>query len=174
MRFLLAALFLTLFVASPERLFAAASRPGGSPAPAVGKAAPDFTLKDLQGNSVTLSALRGKVVFLNFWATWCPPCREEMPAMQRLQEVFGKKNFTILAVNVEDDMAAVKKFLSQRPLAFPVLLDPDAEAQDLYKVYRFPETFLIDRQGNVVQHYLGARDWSSVEFLKYVTSLLGD
>jgi peroxiredoxin len=165
-------LCLTL-LAAPATGFAAAERPASPAVVKTGNPAPDLTLKDLQGKSVSLAGLRGKVVFLNFWATWCPPCREELPAMQRLNEVFGKKDFVILAVNVDEDPGAVKKFLAKQPLSFTVLLDPEASAQNLYGVYRFPETFLIDRQGNVVQRYLGARDWSSVDFLKYVSSLLG-
>lgn len=138
----------------------------------VGQEAPDFALKDLQGNTVTLSQHRGKVVFLNFWASWCPPCRLEMPSMERLHEVHGAGDFVMLAVNVEQNIDDVRAYLQQNPHSFPILLDADARAQGLYSVYRFPETFLIDKNGRVVEHYLGARDWSSVEFLGKINSML--
>ncbi|HEY7746398.1 MAG TPA: TlpA disulfide reductase family protein [Desulfuromonadales bacterium] len=154
--------------------FARDERPHGPPADLLqaGSMAPDFTLKDLNGNPVTLSQLRGKVVFLNFWATWCPPCLAEMPAMERLNEVYGSQNFVMLAVNIEEDVEAVKDFLKENPHSFSVLLDLEANAQNLYGVYRFPETFLIDKNGKIVERYLGARDWSGVDFLKLINALM--
>jgi len=154
--------------------FAKDERPQGPPADLLqaGSMAPDFTLKDLNENPVTLSQLRGKVVFLNFWATWCPPCLAEMPAMERLNEVYGSQNFVMLAVNVEEDVEAVKAFLKEHPHSFPVLSDFEAKAQGLYSVYRFPETFLIDKSGKIVEHYLGARDWSGVDFIKKINTLM--
>jgi peroxiredoxin len=138
----------------------------------IGMEAPDFTLKDMQGNSVTLSQYRGKVVFLNFWASWCPPCREEMPSMERLHEVYAGREFVMLAVNVEQNINDVRAFLQKSPHTFPILLDAEARAQGLYGVYRFPETFLIDKNGRIVEHYLGARDWSSIEFLGKINSMM--
>jgi len=154
--------------------FAMAERSQEAPAGlvAAGAPAPDFTLKDLAGTSVTLSKYRGKVVFLNFWASWCPPCRAEMPSMERLYEVYANDDFVMLAVNVEQDAAAVRAFVQKHAHTFPVLLDPEATAQRLYGVDRFPETFLIDREGRVVERYIGARDWSSVDFLKKIKSML--
>lgn len=162
-----------LIVVSPSA-FAKAERPQSTPADLLqaGSMAPDFTLKNLKGKPVTLSQYRGKVVFLNFWATWCPPCRAEMPAMERLNEVYAGRDFVILAVNVEEDVAAVKTFLKEHPHSFTVLLDPEARAQNLYGVYRFPETFLIDKRGKIDEHYLGARDWSGVEFLKKINAMM--
>ena len=147
--------------------------PGGSGGGQVkvGDPAPDFTLKDLDGNPVTLSQYRGKAVFLNFWASWCPPCREEMPAMERLNQALAGKDFVMLAVNVEQDLGTVRAFLQGTPHSFAVPLDPEGKVQRLYDVYRFPETYLIDRQGRIVRHYLGARDWSSVEFIEYLSVL---
>ncbi|NIQ97042.1 MAG: TlpA family protein disulfide reductase [Desulfuromonadales bacterium] len=147
--------------------------PRGSSAK-VGAEAPDFTLSDMNGESVSLSDYRGKVVFLNFWATWCPPCREEMPSMERLHETMGDKDFAILAVNVEKGgRQAVENFLNGSPYSFKILLDPQGSAQGAYRVYRFPETYLIDKDGKILQHFLGARNWSSVEFLKYLNDLIG-
>lgn len=171
LRFALAVL---LFFTLALPVFAKADRPQVPPAEGVeaGALAPDFSLKTLDGRTVTLSQFRGKVVFLNFWASWCPPCRAEMPSMERLNEVFAGKDFVMLAVNVEQDRGAVQAFLDDHPHAFSVLLDPQAKAQNLYQVYRFPETFLIDRQGRIVERYLGARDWSAVGFLREIDGLL--
>lgn len=168
------ALVALLLFASVLPAFAKAERPQAPPAVAVeGSApAPDFTLRDLNGDVVTLSQFRGKVVFLNFWASWCPPCRAEMPSMERLNEVFADREFVMLAVNVEQGRRPVEAFLEQHSHSFPVLLDPDAKAQGLYQVSRYPETFLIDTQGRVVEHFIGARDWSSVDFLKQIDALL--
>lgn len=167
-----ALLTLTLLLLSVSTAPAGSSRPKVQPqGVTVGSQAPNFTLKDLQGKSLSLSDLRGKVVFLNFWASWCPPCRAEMPSMERLHEVMGGKGLAIVAINVENDPKAVRDFLQKNRHSFTVLLDGEAKAQNLYGVYRFPETFLIGKDGKVVQHYIGARDWSSVEFLKYVSSL---
>jgi peroxiredoxin len=148
-------------------------RPGGGADIAVGQVVPDFTLKDMEGRSVTLSDYRGKVVFLNFWATWCPPCREEMPAMERLNAVFEGKDFVMLAVNTEKDIETVRAFLKQSPHSFTVLLDQQATVQNLYGVFRFPETFLLDKEGRLVERFLGARDWSSVEFMKRISTMVG-
>jgi len=171
----LLALFTLLLCLLPHSsAFAKAERPQEAPAGlvAAGAPAPDFTLPDLAGESVTLSQYRGKVVFLNFWASWCPPCRAEMPSMERLYEVYAGDDFVLLAVNIEQDAAAVRDFLRKNPHTFPVLLDLETTAQRLYGVDRFPETFLIDRQGRVVERYIGARDWSAVEFLKKIKSML--
>jgi peroxiredoxin len=155
-------------------LLAGCDRPTGNGAAiSVGQVVPDFTLKDLEGRSGNLSDYRGKVVFLNFWATWCPPCREEMPAMERLNAVFEGKEFVMLAVNVEKDLEPVRAFLSQNPHSFAVLLDQQASVQNAYGVFRFPETFLLDKEGRLVERFLGARDWSSVEFMKRISSMTG-
>jgi peroxiredoxin len=167
-------LFLFLLIVACPSAFAKAERPQAPPADLLqaGSMAPDFTLKDLAGNTVTLSQYRGKVVFLNFWATWCQPCRAEMPAMERLNEVYGSQNFVMLAVNAEEDAETVEAFLKEHPHSFTVLLDQEAKAQSLYGVYRFPETFLIDKRGKIVERYLGVRDWSGVDFLKKINALM--
>jgi peroxiredoxin len=148
-------------------------RPTGSADVAVGQVVPDFTLTDMEGRSVTLSQYRGKVVFLNFWATWCPPCREEMPAMERLHGVFEGQDFVMLAINVEQDLAPVRAYLDKNPHSFTVLLDQQGTVQNLYRVFRFPETFLLDQEGRLVERFLGVRDWSSVEFMKRISSMVG-
>lgn len=167
-------LILLIFTAWSAPAFALSDRPQEAPAGSLepGRAAPEFTLKTLEGESVSLSQLRGKVVFLNFWASWCPPCRAEMPSMNRLNEVFADREFVMLAVNVEQDRGVVEAFLAKLPHDFTVLLDLKGEAQNLYQVFRFPETFLIDKEGRIVERFIGARDWSAVEFLKRIDQLV--
>lgn len=136
--------------------------------------APDFTLPDLGGRSHRLSDLRGRVVFLNVWATWCPPCREEMPAMERLYRRFRNRDFAMLAVSADEDgAAAVGPFVEALGLTFPVLLDPDGLVVRRYGITGFPETFIIDRQGQVVHHVVGPADWDSEAVDAFLLQLLG-
>lgn len=141
--------------------------------PSTGYEAADFTLPDLQGNPVRLSDLRGKVVFLNLWATWCPPCRMEMPGMERLYHQLAGRDFAMLAVAEDNGGAeAVAPFVRQQGLSFPVLLDPDATLSPRYGATGYPETFIIDRSGRVVNHTIGPADWGSKEMLAYFEQLL--
>ncbi|MBN2645162.1 MAG: TlpA family protein disulfide reductase [Desulfuromonadaceae bacterium] len=134
--------------------------------------APDFVLQDLQGQAVRLSDLRGKVVLVHFWATWCPPCRQEMPSMEALYRVLREVGVELLAINVDKEGArAVGPFLQQHPHSFPVLLDPDAVVQKAYRVDKFPETFVVDRQGVVVEHVIGAIDWSQPAVERFLRTL---
>ncbi len=173
-KILLLALALALLLPT-YYLWAGASRPGGAPGGKVviGEQAPDFTLRDLAGKTVTLSALEGKVVLVNFWATWCPPCRTEMPSMERLYRAFKGQDFEMLAINVEEDGAKVlPNFLSEHPHSFPVLLDEKAEVQSSYGVFRYPETFVVGKNGVVVDKVIGARDWSSPKMIEYIKFLV--
>src|SRR5271168_2406888 len=137
--------------------------PGGTVA--AGKLAPDFTLKNLAGETISLSSLRGKVVFLNVWATWCGPCREEMPSMETLYEAFKNRNdFVILAVSQDRrGRAAVQPYVEKNHFQFDILLDPDNVVGDAYNVSGVPETFIIDRRGRIVAHHMGAFDWSQTD-----------
>ena len=132
----------------------------------------DFTLRDLDGQLHKLSDYRGKVVFLNFWATWCPPCRAEIPSMERLNEVLGNKDFVMLAVNTDENVKDLEAFVKETPHNFTVLSDADGKIQKLYGVDKFPETFILDRQGRIVERFIGARDWSSTEALKFFNDLI--
>nr|WP_256502643.1 TlpA disulfide reductase family protein [Desulfuromonas sp. KJ2020] len=166
-------LLLFTFVLPGVSLTAETSVPAGRVV--VGSIAPDFTLKNLKGEPVSLAQFRGKVVFLNFWASWCPPCREEMPSMERLNEVFGSSDFVMLAVNVEDDgPRSVPEWLKENPYTFPILFDPQGQEKMRYGVTAIPETFLIDKKGVVVDRFLGAYDWSSVYTLKEILSLINE
>jgi len=114
--------------------------------PVAGRAAPDFTLQTTAGESITLSDLRGKVVVLNFWATWCPPCRAEMPALQEVYDA-RRADVIVLAVNQNEPPSLVEDFGREQGLTFPLLLDPDYVVNDDYRVSLLPSTFFIDRAG---------------------------
>jgi peroxiredoxin len=127
-----------------------------------GKLAANFTLKDLNGGAISLASLRGKVVFLNIWATWCAPCREEMPSIESLYNAFkANKDFVVLAVSQDTDGSSVRPFVQQNHLQFTVLLDPRNEVGERYEVSGIPETFIIGRDGRIVAHHVGPYDWAN-------------
>ncbi|MBT3313029.1 MAG: redoxin domain-containing protein, partial [Anaerolineae bacterium] len=133
------------------------STAGLIPAPQKGFLAPDFTLETLEGESVTLSDLRGKVVLLNFWATWCPPCRAEMPAFQEAYIDYEDKDFVIVAVNatLQDNPNDIRDFITEFGLSFPILLDAEGEANRLYQVQSLPTSFFIDKEGVISEVVIG-------------------
>lgn len=143
-------------------------------APRVGALAPDFTLSDMNGKAISLSQFRGKVVMLNFWATWCPPCRAEMPSIENLYRQLNKSgNFVLLAVNVEENARdSIKEFSSRSSLSFPILLDSKGQAANLYQVNGIPQTYLIDQKGVIVQKVDGGREWDSPRIVAYLSSLV--
>lgn len=125
-------------------------------------AAADFTVPSLTGSPLRLSDFKGKVVFLNFWATWCPPCKEEMPSMERLYRRYQDKGFTILAVSIDSGgPAPVAAFVKTFRLTFPIGLDPKLSVANQYAVRGLPATFLIDRKGTVAAVAIGPRDWDN-------------
>ena len=133
-----------LFIMTMLWLIVAGSAVGGDNPPA-----PDFTLTDANGQSVTLSDLRGQVIMINFWASWCGPCRQEMPLLEQIHQRYEPLGFTLLGVNVEENPADGQAFLKERPVSFPVLYDPENGISKLHDVVAMPSTVLIDRQGNV-------------------------
>ncbi len=138
-----------------------------------GKPAPGFVLRDLAGHSVSLSALRGKVVFLNVWATWCPVCRREMPALEKLYAEFSHyPDFQMLAVSEDQNPAQVAPFIERAGYRFPVLLDPTIQVGTAYQVVGLPSTFVIDRNGRIIWNCTGGLDWSSRELREAVGRLL--
>ena len=137
-----------------------------------GNVAPDFQLEDTEGKQVSLSALRGKVVLVNFWATWCPPCIEEMPSMERLNEVMAGDDFVLLAINTEENgRSVVPAFLKNTPYTFPILYDDKGVVQKLYGVFKFPESFIIRKDGTVAEKIIGPLDWSSLETITHLKRL---
>ncbi|HJR75631.1 MAG TPA: TlpA disulfide reductase family protein [Nitrospiraceae bacterium] len=140
----------------------------------IGDEAPNFVLKDLEGFQVSLDQFRGKVVLLNFWATWCGPCRIEMPAMEQLYRSFSRKDFEILAVSTDPQGAAVTKpFQREMGFTFPVLHDADFRIGLRYGARTLPMTFLIDQQGVIRKRIFGARDWNTPEGRRLIQSLMG-
>lgn len=129
----------------------------------VGRPAPDFELQDTAGRIWKLSDLKGQVVFVNFWATWCPPCREEMPSMQALYEAMPKDRFKMLAILSNDDPALATAFAAKGGFNFPILIDPGSQIGKAYGLTGVPETYIVDKQGILRQKYLGPRQWSSPE-----------
>lgn len=121
----------------------------------VGKPAPDFELPNLNQEGIKLSGYQGKVVYLDFWASWCAPCRETFPWMNQLREKYGKDGLEILAVNIDTKRADADKFLGKIPAGFTVLFDPKRGVAKTYALKGMPTSFLIDRSGNVVSSHLG-------------------
>ena len=140
----------------------------------VGEMAPDVTLLALDGIEYRLSDFRGQVVFLNFWASWCGPCRAEMPSMQEMYEEYGKDGFIILAVDVGEDSETVQRFMNELALTFPAFLD---ENKEVYKEYNksngIPQSYIIDRQGIIREYIPGSKDWDTLQARSTVLRILG-
>ena len=151
---------------------AAQAAPPAELKPWAGGPAPALSLKDLEGAAHSLQAHRGKVVVLNFWATWCEPCRDEMPSLNKLKQSFDGKPVVVLGVNVGEGEGRIKAFLDKVPVEFPVLLDRDAAASRVWKVRMLPATFILDREGRIRYSHAGERDWDAPEVRAKVTALL--
>jgi peroxiredoxin len=138
-----------------------------------GEPAPNFQLRDMNGQAVSLSDLRGKIVLVNFWATWCGPCRIEMPAMERLYRTYDRKDFEILAVSTDaQGVAVTRPFQQENQLTFPILHDADFRVGLSYGARTLPMTFMVDRQGIVRQQIFGARDWEAPEAHQLIQMLM--
>ena len=137
-------------------------------------AAPSFALTDLSGVKVSLASLSGKVVLLNFWATWCGPCRTEMPGMERVWQRYHDHGLAIVAVSVDEGgEERINKFVRRLNLSYPILLDPDSEIAELYGVSGLPASYLIDSEGRLVGRLEGSRVWDSPEGISLIEQLLG-
>ena len=145
-----------------------------SPPVAAGGKAANFKLEALDGSTVTLEQLKGKVVFLNIWATWCGPCREEMPSMETLyDELRTNRDFVMLAVSQDTKgRLVVAPYVEKNGYHFKVLLDPENKVGEAYDVSGVPETFIIDREGRIVAHHMGAFDWSRPDVKDALKQLL--
>jgi len=121
----------------------------------------EVTLPDLSGRQVSLSDFKGKILFVNFWATWCPPCREEMPSMQKLHARLKDKDFLIVAIDLQESAEPVKKFLNEYELTFMTLLDSKGETGPLFGINSIPTTLIMDKNGMIIGVAIGPRDWAS-------------
>lgn len=142
----------------------------GSRPPHVGTAAPDFTVQD-SDRKVSLDEFRGKVVVLNFWATWCPPCIEEMPSLVEMQHRLKGKGVEVFAVSVDADQSAYQNFLKAHNVNLLTVRDPDQKSSNLYGTFKFPETYIIDRHGFLRRKFVGAVDWGQPEIVDYLSKL---
>ena len=136
-----------------------------------GRVAPDFQLT-LDGKPSRLSYLRGQVVVLNFWATWCPPCVDEAPALNALQQKIAPLGATIVGVSVDDDQSAYENFLTTYALNFPTYRDPSKQIPLDYGTTMYPETYVIDRKGRIDRKIIGPQDWTSPEMMAYLNSVI--
>ena len=142
-----------------------ASRP-----PRIGTAAPDFSVQDAQ-NKVSLSQFRGQIVVLNFWATWCAPCVEELPSLVEMQRRLKDKGVTVLAVSVDVDEGAYKQFVKDHNVSLLTVRDPSGKSNGLYGTFKFPETYIIDRKGVMRRKFIGAVAWTEPEITDFLSKL---
>ena len=141
--------------------------------PVTGLPAPNFTLPGLDGKMVSLNDYRGKVVLLNIWATWCPPCVDEMPSMQKLHQTLKDERFEILAVSIDESgMKIVRPFMKKHRLSFPALLDPKGDIKRLYQITGVPESFVLDKNGTIVEKIIGPRDWASAGAIRFFREII--
>ena len=155
--------FLPALVLAAVLLAGGCQRSGAPGAPAaaeVGKPAPGFTLKDTTGKSWRLGGLKGSLVFVNFWATWCPPCLAEMPSMEGLHRELAGQPFHMLTILYSDDPGAAASFAGQNGYTFPILIDPDGEVAKAYGLTGVPETFIVDPEGVLKEKFIGPREWN--------------
>ena len=137
----------------------------------IGEKAPDFTLPTLSRGSVSLHSFGRQVVVLNFWATWCPPCVEETPGLEKFAEQMSQQGVTVLSVSVDEDGPALEAFANQQHLSFPILRDPDRTIAHHYGTFQFPETYIIDLDGRVAEKLIGPVDWQDPRIATFVREL---
>jgi peroxiredoxin len=134
--------------------------------------APDFTLQMLGGGQMSLAEQKGNVVMVNFWATWCAPCRQEMPHLEALHQRYSSLGFTLLGVNVEEDSSGAQDWLAETPVSFPILFDPQSSVSELYDVIAMPSTVMIDRQGNLRYLHHGYKPGYEDEYQNQIRALI--
>lgn len=132
---------------------------------------PNFDF-ELAGRSMELTDLRGQVVLLNFWASWCPPCVAEMPSLERLHQRLHPRGLVVLGVSVDADAAAYDEFLRANKITFPNVRDPERRISTLYGTFMYPETYIIDRQGRLVRKIIGPLEWDDPQVIEFLTRLL--
>jgi len=136
--------------------------------------APAFSLLDLTGKKIQLKEYRGKLVFLNFFATWCGPCRQEMPGMERLFRAYRDKGLVVLAVNMEQSPKTIRPFVQELKLSFPVLLDADGSVSHDYGIRALPVSFLVGRDGNLLWRAMGGREWDTPKMQSYIGQVVAE
>ena len=154
-----------LIAAAGIRTTAAVAADAGGPAP-------QFTLEELGGGTTSLAQFRGQVVMLNFWATWCGPCQQEMPLLEQMYRKYRPAGFTLVGVNVDKDAPPVRALLARKPVSFPVLLDPTSQVSKSYRVDEMPSTVLIDRKGNVRFVHRGYKPGDENEYQDRIRQLI--
>ncbi|MFO1455625.1 MAG: TlpA disulfide reductase family protein [Steroidobacteraceae bacterium] len=158
----------TASLALPQAALADAAAPAlGAKSPA-----PDFTLPAVGGKSLSLSQYKGQVVMINFWATWCGPCRQEMPLLDAMYKKYKAMGFTLIGVNVEPDSKAAEEFLKKLPVSFPVAFDAESKVSQLYNVQGMPSTVIVDRKGNARVLHKGYRPGDENTYLDHVRTLI--
>lgn len=172
--FLCAAWLFTLFSTAAAATRSDPMQALGLQAPHETVGAPVFSLPDLAGNKVQLRTFKGKLALLNFFATWCGPCREEMPGMERLFRAHRHHGFVVVAINLQESAKAVRPFVQELKLSFPIVLDSEGTVSREYGVRALPVTFLIGRDGNIVWRAIGGRDWESSQAREYFARLVAE
>jgi peroxiredoxin len=140
----------------------------------IGERAPDFTLPALTQGSLSLHDFGRQVVVLNFWATWCPPCVEETPSLEKFAEQMRHQGVAVMGVSVDQDVGALRTFADQQHLSFPILRDPNQSVANRYGTFQFPETYIIDQEGRVAEKLIGAVDWQDPRLVAFVQQLTGE
>ena len=135
-------------------------------------AAPDFTLNDVAGARRSLSDFRGKVVLLDFWATWCPPCRVSIPVLQEIHKEYESRGLAVVGVSVDQELAAVAPFVREQGITYPVLLGGESDVSEVYQVRGIPTVYLLDKEGRVVRHWVGFDPGYANEWRRAVEKLL--
>jgi len=138
----------------------------------VGDTAPDFTIATDSGRTISTSNFGGRLLVLNFWATWCPPCVEEMPSLDEFQKKLAGSGVVVLGVSVDKDAGAYQAFLKRANVSFLTARDPQARISAEYGTFKYPETYIIDTRGKVVQKIIGPENWNDERMVSYVKSLL--
>ena len=136
--------------------------------------APSFELSSLEGRKIKLTDFRGKIVFINFWATWCVPCKTEMASMEKLYQRFKGTDFQMLAISVDKDISSIKPYLEKYNLTIPVLLDPGSLVKKKYKTVGLPETYVVDKRGIILHKAIGPRDWFTKTIIDVFEQLVSD
>lgn len=136
------------------------------------KPAPDFSLRDTDNKVRKLSDYRGHVVAVNFWATWCPPCRKELPSMQETYKALKKTGFRIIGVNVGENWDTVASFLANLSLTYPIVLDTDSSAMEKWNIIGLPTTFIVDKKGRIIYKIAGGRNWNDPAFRKKLKKII--